>query len=46
MSILVKNNIHWVGQRDWEVRDFTALNTKRCVAAAITAISFVKKRMC
>lgn len=22
MSILVKNNIHWVGQRDWEVRDF------------------------
>ncbi|MDO4360023.1 MAG: hypothetical protein Q4C28_10940, partial [Escherichia coli] len=22
MSIVVKNNIHWVGQRDWEVRDF------------------------
>ncbi|RQH08642.1 anaerobic nitric oxide reductase flavorubredoxin [Paraburkholderia dinghuensis] len=22
MSILVKNNVHWVGQRDWEVRDF------------------------
>ena len=22
MSIHVKNNIHWVGQRDWEVRDF------------------------
>ena len=22
MSILVKNNIHWVGQRDWEVRVF------------------------
>ncbi|HAN6264916.1 TPA: nitric oxide reductase, partial [Escherichia coli] len=21
MSIVVKNNIHWVGQRDWEVRD-------------------------
>ncbi|WP_213990786.1 anaerobic nitric oxide reductase flavorubredoxin [Sodalis sp. dw_96] len=22
MSIQVKNNIYWVGQRDWEVRDF------------------------
>ena len=22
MSIVVKNNILWVGQRDWEVRDF------------------------
>ena len=22
MSIHVKNNITWVGQRDWEVRDF------------------------
>ncbi len=22
MSIAVKNNILWVGQRDWEVRDF------------------------
>ncbi|QIZ77208.1 anaerobic nitric oxide reductase flavorubredoxin [Ferrimonas lipolytica] len=22
MSIHVKNNIHWVGQRDWEVQDF------------------------
>lgn len=22
MSILVKNNVHWVGQRDWEVREF------------------------
>jgi anaerobic nitric oxide reductase flavorubredoxin len=22
MAILVKNNVHWVGQRDWEVRDF------------------------
>lgn len=22
MAILVKNNIQWVGQRDWEVRDF------------------------
>ncbi|MGL5401756.1 MAG: MBL fold metallo-hydrolase, partial [Plesiomonas shigelloides] len=22
MHIQVKNNIHWVGQRDWEVRDF------------------------
>ncbi|WP_299013677.1 anaerobic nitric oxide reductase flavorubredoxin [uncultured Photobacterium sp.] len=22
MSIHVKNNIHWVGQRDWEIRDF------------------------
>ena len=35
MSILVKNNIHWVGQRDWE----------RCAAAATTAISSVKKKM-
>ncbi|SUG71740.1 flavoprotein [Salmonella enterica subsp. enterica] len=31
MSILVKNNIHWVGQRDWKYVIFTALNTKRCV---------------
>ncbi len=47
MSILVKNNIHWVGQRDWEVRDFHGTEyKKRCAAAAITAISFVKKRMC
>ena len=22
MSIHIKNNIHWVGQRDWEIRDF------------------------
>ena len=22
MTIHVKNNIHWVGQRDWEVQDF------------------------
>ena len=22
MAIHVKNNIHWVGQRDWEVREF------------------------
>ncbi|BAX53639.1 anaerobic nitric oxide reductase flavorubredoxin [Photobacterium damselae subsp. piscicida] len=22
MAIQVKNNIQWVGQRDWEVRDF------------------------
>ena len=22
MTILLKENIHWVGQRDWEVRDF------------------------
>ena len=22
MAIQVKNNIKWVGQRDWEVRDF------------------------
>ena len=22
MSIHVKNNIHWVGQRDWEVQNF------------------------
>lgn len=22
MAIHIKNNIHWVGQRDWEIRDF------------------------
>ena len=22
MTIHIKNNIHWVGQRDWEIRDF------------------------
>lgn len=46
MSILVKNNIHWVGQRDWEVRDFHGTEYKRCAAAATTAISFVKVKMC
>ncbi|QMV16875.1 Anaerobic nitric oxide reductase flavorubredoxin [Vibrio spartinae] len=22
MTIHVKSNIHWVGQRDWEIQDF------------------------
>ncbi len=30
MSIVVKNNIHWVGQRDWEVRDFHGTEYKCC----------------
>lgn len=42
MSILVKNNIHWVGQRDWEVRDFHGTEYKTLRGTAITAISFVK----
>ncbi len=46
MSIVVKNNIHWVGQRDWEVRDFHGTNIKRCAAAATTAISSAKKKTC
>lgn len=31
MSILLKNNVHWVGQRDWEVRNFhgTEYHTSR-----------------
>ena len=45
MSILVKNNIHWVGQRDWKFVISTGLNTKRCAAAATTAISSVKEKM-
>lgn len=44
MSIVVKNNIHWVGQRDWEVRDFHGTEYKRCAAAATTATSFAKKK--
>lgn len=46
MSILVKNNIHWVGQRDWEVRDFHGTEYKTLRGNATTAISFVKVKMC
>lgn len=47
MSIVVKNNIHWVGQRDWEVRDFhgTEYKTLRG-SAATTATSSAKKKTC
>ncbi|STL78693.1 anaerobic nitric oxide reductase flavorubredoxin [Escherichia coli] len=44
MSIVVKNNIHWVGQRDWEVRDFHGTNIKRCAAAVTTATSSRRKK--
>ncbi|CDL52576.1 Anaerobic nitric oxide reductase flavorubredoxin [Klebsiella pneumoniae ISC21] len=45
MSIVVKNNILWVGQRDWEVRDFHGTEyKKRCAAAATTAISSAKRK--
>lgn len=46
MSIVVKNNIHWVGQRDWEVRDFHGTEYARCAAAATTATSSAKKKTC
>lgn len=46
MSIAVKNNILWVGQRDWEVRDFHGTEYKRCAAAATTAISSAKRKTC
>lgn len=47
MSIVVKNNIHWVGQRDWEVRDFHGTEyKKRCAAAATIATSSAKKKTC
>lgn len=46
MSILVKNIFIGLANATGKYVIFTALNTKRCVAAAITAISFVKKRMC
>lgn len=46
MSIVVKNNIHWVGQRDWEVRDFHGTEYKRCAAAATIATSSAKKKTC
>ena len=46
MSILVKNNIHWVGQRDWEVRDFHGTEYKTLRGSTTTAISFVKVKMC
>lgn len=44
MSIVVKNNIHWVGQRDWEVRDFHGTEYVRCAAAATIATSSAKKK--
>lgn len=46
MSIVVKNNIHWVGQRDWEVRDFHGTEYVCCAAAATTATSSAKKKTC
>ena len=36
MSILVKNNIHWVGQRDWEVRDFHGTEYKTLRGSSYT----------
>ena len=38
MSILVKNNIHWVGQRDWEVRDFHGTEYKTLRGSSYNSI--------
>lgn len=47
MSIVVKNNILWVGQRDWEVRDFHGTEYKTLRGgAATTAISSAKRKTC
>ena len=46
MTIHVKNNIHWVGQRDWEVRDFHGTEYKTLKGTAIIATSFAKRRTC
>ena len=45
MSIVVKNNIHWVGQRDWEVRDFHGKqNIKRCAAAQLQQLPHPRRK--
>lgn len=46
MSIVVKNNIHWVGQRDWEVRDFHGTEYKRCAAAAGQQLPHPRRKTC
>lgn len=47
MSIVVKNNILWVGQRDWEVRDFHGTEYKTLRGSlATTAISSAKRKTC
>ncbi len=44
MSIVVKNNILWVGQRDWEVRDFHGTEYKTLRGGASTTISSAKRK--
>lgn len=34
MAIHVKNNVHWVGQRDWEVRDFHGTEYKTLLGSS------------
>ncbi len=44
MSIVVKNNILWVGQRDWEVRDFHGTEYKTLRGSSNTISSAKEKR--
>ena len=47
MSILVKNNIHWVGQRDWEVRDFHGTEYKTLRGSSYNSylwVAYIKLR--
>ncbi|XNM59817.1 hypothetical protein ACLK1S_16685 [Escherichia coli] len=44
MSIVVKNNIHWVGQHDWEVRDFHQHGYKTLRGSSYNAPSSAKKK--
>jgi anaerobic nitric oxide reductase flavorubredoxin len=46
MSILVKNNIHWVGQRDWEVRDFHGTEYKTLRGSSYNSYLIREEKMC
>ncbi len=46
MSILVKNNIHWVGQRDWEVRDFHGTEYKTLRGSSYNSYLIREEKKC
>ncbi len=44
MSIVVKNNIHWVGQRDWEVRDFHGTEYKNAARQQLQQLPHPRRK--
>lgn len=45
MAIHVKNNIHWVGQRDWEVRDFHGTEYKTLKGSSYNSYLIREEKM-